>query len=161
MRAINVVRLLPVFLVMLSGVGCDNQQDLVNSIKDEKVEIQKQLTEVTEKTDKLLAENESLQKGIADAKSAAAKVEDTIKQAKSAATAALTNAKKEASAAVAKAGADVKSKLASAEAATKKAVAAATGKLSAVQKQLAAANAKVAKLEADLKKAASAAGEEK
>lgn len=158
MLATNMIRLLPVVVLTLASVGCENQA-MLDTLKGEKAEIEKKLNEASETADKLFAENETLKSGVEAAQAAATKFEEAASQAKVAAEEALASAQKDASDALSKAMAAAEAKLTSAGAEAKKTLDAANGKVAEGQKQLEAANAKVAELEAALKKASEPAEE--
>ena len=151
-HAMASVRLLPVVMLVLASLGCENQQPVIDSLKKEKAEIEQQLTKASGQASLLATENTAMQQGLEAAKKAtqqaAQEVQDAVKQAQAAAETALADAKKQASEAVAKAVADAKAQVASADQEAQKLVTEANGKMAELQKQLDEAKAKIAELEA-------------
>ena len=151
-RATASACLLPVLMLFLTSLGCENQQPVIDSLQQEKVEVEQQLAKASEQATQLATENTAMQQGLEAAKKvaqqAAQEVQDAVKQAQAAAETKLAEAKKQASEALATATADAKAQVIRAEQEAQKLVAEANTKIASLQKQLDEAKARIAELEA-------------
>ena len=148
MRKLIVVRSTVVALLAIASVGCENLQPVIDALEKEKTESMMKLSEASEKVDKLVAENKTLQEVVDSAKAMAAEVQETAKQAQAAAEKGLADAKTQ----VEKTSVEAETQIATAEAEAKRLVADAEVKLAKVAQELKTANARIAELEAEAKK---------
>lgn len=166
MRVQTIVRCLPVALLVVASMGCENQQPVVNKLKTEMAELKKEVADAGDKAKQLLADKDKVQDELDAMKTAAENAKNVAAEALASAT---TTLKKEADDAIQAAKTAAGEALA---AATKRAddameaVKAAKGQITAaesnaaeLQKLLDQANANIAVLEAAAKEAEKPEGE--